>query len=179
MNNKVKLKTSRLILRPILLEDFSAIYNYSKDDEWGQYMDPHTLEHVENLVCNWVTSSWDISPRFSIMLNSNVIGGTGLYIDVGNNIAEIGYSLAKNYWGKGYITEATTEVMRWGFEDLKLYKIFARANAENFRSLNVMGKLGMNQEALLKGHNIIRGKRKDEVVFSILKDNWKPSNRLQ
>ena len=116
-------------------------------------MNPHTLQHVQNLVCNWVMSSWDTSPRFSITLNSNVIGGTGLYIDVENNTAEIGYSLAKDYWGKGYITEATTEVVRWGFEDLKLYKIFAKANAENFRSLNVMKKLGMNQEALLKEHN--------------------------
>ena len=95
-----------------------------------------------------------------------------MYIDVENNTAEIGYSLAKDYWGKGYITEATTEVVRWGFEDLKLYKIFAKANAENFRSLNVMKKLGMNQEALLKEHNLIRGKRKDEVLFSILKDDW-------
>ena len=172
MNNEIILKTSRLILRPIVLEDFSAVYNYSKDEEWGQYMDPHTLQHVQNLVCNWVTSSWDTSPRFSITLNSKVIGGTGLYIDVENNIAEIGYSLAKDYWGKGYVTEATTEVIRWGFEELKLYKIFAKANAENFRSLNVMKKLGMNQEALLKGHNLIRGKRKDEVLFAILKDDW-------
>ena len=172
MNNEIILKTNRLILRPIVLEDFSAVYNYSKDEEWGKYMNPHTLQHVQNLVCNWVMSSWDTSPRFSITLNSNVIGGTGLYIDVENNTAEIGYSLAKDYWGKGYITEATTEVVRWGFEDLKLYKIFAKANAENFRSLNVMKKLGMNQEALLKEHNLIRGKRKDEVLFSILKDDW-------
>ena len=173
MNNKISLKTPRLILRPILLEDFSAIYNYSKDEDWGQYFNAHTLAHVENLVCKWVTSSWDISPRFSITLNSNVIGGTGLYIDIENNIAEIGYSLAKEYWGNGYITEATKEVIRWGFKDLKLYKIFAKANAENFRSLNVMKKLGMNQEALLKGHNLIRGNRKDEVLYSILKDNSK------
>jgi len=173
MNNKVKLKTNRLILRPIRLEDFSAIYNYHQDEEWGQYFNPRTLDVVENLVCKWVTSSWDISPRFTITLNSNIIGGTGLYIDVENNIAEMGYSLAKEYWGKGYITEANSEVIRWGFEDLKLYKIFSTTITENIPSINVMKKLGMSQEALLKGHNLIRGNRKDEVLYSILKDNWK------
>ena len=109
---KIILKTNRLILRPILPDDFSAIYNYSKDEEWGQYFNPHTFEHVENLVNKWVSSPWNICPRFSITLNSKVIGGTGLYIDIENNIAEIGYSLAKEYWGKGYITEATSEVTR-------------------------------------------------------------------
>ena len=169
---KIILKTNRLILRPILPDDFSAIYNYSKDEEWGQYFNPHTFEHVENLVNKWVSSPWNICPRFSITLNSKVIGGTGLYIDIENNIAEIGYSLAKEYWGKGYITEETSEVTRWGFKDLKLYKIFAKANSENFRSLNVMRKLGMVQEALLKEHNLIRGNRKDEVLYSIIKDKW-------
>ena len=63
-------------------------------------------------------------------------------------------------------------MVRWGFKDLKLYKIFAKANSENFRSLNVMKKLGMVQEALLKEHNLIRGNRKDEVLYSIIKNKW-------
>ena len=170
---KIILKTNRLILRPIVSDDFSAIYTYSRDEEWGQYFTPHTFEYVENLVNKWVSSPWNICPRFCITLNSNVIGSTGLYVDIENNIAEIGYSLAIEYWGKGYITEATSEIIRWGFGKLKLYKIFAKANSENLGSLNVMRKLGMTQEGLFKRHHLIRGKRKDEVLYSILQSNYK------
>ena len=59
------------------------------------------------------------------MLDSKVIGGLGLTIDKKHKIAEVAYSMAKEHRGKGIITEAARRVVRWGFEELGLAKIYS------------------------------------------------------
>ena len=66
------------------------------------------------------------------------IGFAGLHLD-GVNIfppgtIEIGWRLARPHWGKGYVTEAGRELLRWGFEDLKLPNIVCFAVDGNRRS---------------------------------------------
>jgi RimJ/RimL family protein N-acetyltransferase len=56
---------------------------------------------------------------------------------------EIGWRLAVRYWGKGYVTEAGHELLRWGFEELKLPRIVCFAVAGNSRSIAVMHRLGL------------------------------------
>lgn len=61
----------------------------------------------------------------------------------------------------------------YAFHDLRLVRVYARADARNRRSIRVMEKLGMRQEALLRCHRVDRvGARCDEVVFGILRDEW-------
>lgn len=59
---------------------------------------------------------------------------------------EIYYRLGRDYWGCGYATEAARELLRYGFEDLRLERIIAQASAENAASLAVMRRLGMTIE---------------------------------
>jgi RimJ/RimL family protein N-acetyltransferase len=60
-----------------------------------------------------------------------------------NKDVEIGWHLAREFWGRGYATEAATAIMRYGFEDLGLDTIFAVLFAENVRSRAVTERLGM------------------------------------
>ena len=53
------------------------------------------------------------------------VGGIGLTIDEPHQHAELGYWLGIESWGKGYATEAAQEMLRYGFQDLKLHRIFA------------------------------------------------------
>ena len=67
-----------------------------------------------------------------------------------NLIADIGYDLATQYWRKGYMYEALSEVLRFAFEDLALARIQAYVRPENSPSLRLLEKLGFAQEGLLK-----------------------------
>ena len=58
-------------------------------------------------------------------------------------VGELGYVLAKPYWGQGYATEAAAAVIQFGFSKLGLQVIEANAFPENIASLRVMSKLGM------------------------------------
>lgn len=75
-----------------------------------------------------------------------LIGSTDLvdirrYLQTG---AEIGYLLSRDYWGKGYMTEAATLTLRYAFDTLRLRRLVAFADIENRGSRRVLEKLGMS-----------------------------------
>ncbi len=59
---------------------------------------------------------------------------------------ELAYLLSKEYWGQGFATEISAAVLEYGFKKLGLKKIVALAYPDNFRSINVIRKLGMQQD---------------------------------
>ena len=166
------LKTNRLTLKPIQMSDLETIQKYSTDEEWHRYLDFHTKESVKEFVEKSVNTPWNENARFSIFLKSKMIGGIGLYIEQKDKTAEIGYSLSKNYWGKGIIPEAVEKVFHYGFTKLKLEKIFAQTDLRNLPSQSVMKKMKMKKEGIFRKHIISQNKRRDVIFYSILKTEW-------
>jgi RimJ/RimL family protein N-acetyltransferase len=77
-----------------------------------------------------------------------LIGEAGLqHLEEGPDI-EIGYTLARGAWGRGYATEAARAILRWGFAGLRLHRIVAVADPANAASLRVVEKLGMTRLGL-------------------------------
>jgi ribosomal-protein-alanine N-acetyltransferase len=75
--------------------------------------------------------------------DKKLIGWCGLApLDKTDEI-EIGYGIAKEYWGRGLTTEAAAATIRYGFEELKLNQIVAVAMPENIASRRIMEKIGM------------------------------------
>lgn len=80
------------------------------------------------------------------------IGGIGLTLEPRFDRAEAGYWLGQPYWGRGLATEALAALLRFGFEELKLNKIYATHHADNLASGGVMRKNGMVKEGELAQH---------------------------
>ncbi|MGI4762100.1 MAG: GNAT family N-acetyltransferase [Janthinobacterium lividum] len=80
------------------------------------------------------------------------IGGIGLTVERRFDWAEVGYWLGQPYWGQGLASEALGAVLRFGFELLRLNKIYATHMAENLASGRVMLKNGMVKEGELVQH---------------------------
>lgn len=59
---------------------------------------------------------------------------------------EIGWRLAPQYWGKGYITEAANALLKYGFKQKRLKEIVSFAVPQNIRSLRVMQRIGMQRD---------------------------------
>lgn len=94
------------------------------------------------------------SARFAIALRATgeFCGGIGLRMMLEHHRAELGYWLGVPYWGKGYATEAAQEVLRFGFETLKLRRIYASYVTANLASGRVLEKIGMRYEGVLRSH---------------------------
>ena len=101
------------------------------------------------------------------------IGGIGLRVDQQHQHAELGYWLGVPYWGKGYATEAGREMVRYGFEDLKLHRIFASHFGHNPASGKILLKLGMKHEGRQREHLRKWDQFVDSVLYGMSQPEWK------
>ena len=106
------------------------------------------------------------------------IGTVGLedinWINKNANIfAYIGYP---EYWGKGIVIEAAKLVIKYGFEELNLHKIYSGVFKPNERSLRAIEKLGFSKETTYISDMYVDGKYVDVHKFYLLKDDWIKQN---
>lgn len=110
---------------------------------------------------------------FAIRLkeNSQIIGGIDLGIDQRFNKAELGYWIDETYWNKGFASEAANAIIKFGFEDLKLKRIFATHFDFNPSSGKVLEKAGMKKEGVLKCHTMKNGVYQNHILYAILNES--------
>jgi RimJ/RimL family protein N-acetyltransferase len=153
------------------------VFAYAEDPKWARHLAAvvpwkYTRRDAEEFVAQSVLTSWDTNPIFAIEFDSRVVGGINLRIRQPHETAELGYSIAVPHWGKGLVPEAARAVVDWGFEEYGLAKVYATADLRNVRSHRVMEKLGMVREGVLRSHAKVRGERRDEVVYGLLREEW-------
>jgi hypothetical protein len=118
-----------------------------------------------NLKLNRVRKPAEIN--FVIEINGEVAGALGFAkIDRTNKNAEVGYWLAKKYWGQGIMTDALKEMTKLGFEKHKLRRIYAYVFAPNKASQRVLEKAGFVLEGKLKKHKLKKGKYYDSFLYA-------------
>jgi [ribosomal protein S5]-alanine N-acetyltransferase len=100
------------------------------------------------------------------------IGGIGLRIEQQHKHAELGYWLGVSHWGQGYATEAAQEMLRYGFEELALHRIFATHFKHNPASGRILKKIGMRYEGCQREHLLKWGDFVDSEMYGILRREW-------
>jgi RimJ/RimL family protein N-acetyltransferase len=103
------------------------------------------------------------------------IGGSGLRVELQHQHAELGYWLGVSYWSQGYATEAAREVLRYGFEDLALHRIFASHFKHNPASGKILKKIGMRHEGSQREHLRKWDQFVDSELYGILRREWQIS----
>jgi RimJ/RimL family protein N-acetyltransferase/predicted thioesterase len=170
---KHTLETARLILRPLTLDDFGAVHSWAGNPENTRYMawGPNNEEQTRAFL-----SSAKDGKDFAVVLKSSnaVIGSCGIVPNSTADRGELGWILHKDYWKNGYGTELGGELIRYGFEDLKLRRIFAPCAAVNYGSYRVMERNGMRREALNRKAFWARVDKEwiDEAVYAILAEDY-------
>jgi len=171
-----ELETERMILRKITRDDLQDMFAYCSDPRMTDYVTwpTHTnpdetmnfIEFVENLYMNGEVAPLGIEDK-----QSHKLIGTCGFVNWNMNHAraEIGYAIASQYWGQGYMTEAVKAMIRFGF-DHKLVRIEARCHPDNIASARVMEKCGMSYEGILRKHLFAKGKFEDVKMYSIINE---------
>jgi RimJ/RimL family protein N-acetyltransferase len=99
-----------------------------------------------------------------------LVGGIGLHPEMAHLRAELGYWIGVPFWGNGYASEAAQQVVRHGFDSVKLNRIFATVFTGNKASERVLQKLGMKHEGCMRQFVLKWGKFLDVELFSILRE---------
>lgn len=100
-------------------------------------------------------------------------------VDPVRRVGEIGYSLARAYWGQGYNLEAGRLLLEYGFGDLRLLRIQALCDVANRRSYRTMEKLGMVRERVLSRSRLRKDGYVDCYLYGILWREWARRHALQ
>lgn len=168
------LETERLTLRPVRLSDANDMHEYASDEERVAYVFPihQSFKDTKESIANYFMAAPLGKYGIELKATGKFIGAIDLRVVEQHNIAEIGYSLNKAFWGQGYVPEAANEVLRLGFEELKLMRIFATHDIDNPKSGRVMEKIGMKIEGNVPNARMWKGKVVTDIIRGITLEEW-------
>lgn len=176
------LETKRLLLRDINHDDAESIYQYLSDPDVIQFLEGNTdtFDEARGYV-SWCIDTFykrktDIRWGIELKENNKLIGDCGLgHIDEPRRPTELGYMLSKEYWNKGYMSEALGAILQYGFHRLDLHRVQAWTHPENKASTRLLKKYGFIKEGLLREYVYIwhKGVYIDVDMYSLLGKDYK------
>ena len=179
------LETERLILRPWKESDAEDLYRYASHPDvgpiagWAVHM---SVENSREIIRDVLSAP----ETYAVVLKETCqpVGSIGLMLGKASNIGlpdtegEIGYWVGVPFWGQGLIPEAVRELMRYGFEQLNLSKIWCGYFDGNIKSKRVQEKCGFRyHHTSEKVPCAIPGVLRTEHLTCITRDQWQCSHR--
>lgn len=183
MTAPCELRTARLSLRSFEQEDIPSLVRLAGFREIAATTlgIPHPYGEAD--ARNYISKSEEDflagrSVIFAIhkMLEGAFCGATGLVVSEAHGHAELGYWIGVPYWGKGYATEASKAVLAFGFETLRLNRIYAHHTVGNIGSQRVIQKIGMRHEGRSRQHVRKWDKFLDIENYGILAEEFRIDN---
>ena len=154
-----ELRTTRLLLRSFERGDIPALVRLAGAKEIAattlNIPYPYTERDAKSFLAK---ASKDFRAGHSIVFAITVLSTRELCGAVGVNIvdmhsrAELGYWIGVPFWGRGYATEAARAAVAFGFETLRLNRIYAHHFYGNAASQRVLEKIGMHHEGRSRQH---------------------------
>jgi ribosomal-protein-alanine N-acetyltransferase len=171
----MELRTKRLLLRPYRDDDVPTLARLlgAKEVAATTLRIPHP--YTEEDARAFLKSLESPSAKFGMFERSSgeLVGGVGLNLEGQHQRAELGYWVGVPYWGQGFATEAANEMLRHGFQDLKLNRIYAGVFSGNAASEQVLRKIGMKHEGTARQHFRKWGQFLDDECYGIVASDWR------
>ncbi|MEV4148486.1 GNAT family N-acetyltransferase [Amycolatopsis sp. NPDC049691] len=177
------LHTARLTLVPLADEHLELEYELDSDPEVMRYLTGRASTRAE--VEEAHKRRMDTAPGFGFWMGfagEDFIGWWILRPPHGpdqpkvEGEAELGYRLLRRHWRKGYAKEGSQELIRYGFEELKLNRIFAQTMAVNTPSRATMTSAGLTFARAFTSaaeyDDPIEGAEQGEVEYEITRSHW-------
>src|SRR2546423_1005022 len=150
------LVTERLLLRPFEMADAPAVQALAGARQVADTTLNIPHPYPDDGGATWIaTHPAGIEQgqyTFAIIRKQDrvLVGSMGIGVNSTHNKGELGYWVGFPYWNQGYATEAARRIVRWGFEELELNRIYARHLVRNPASARVMQKAGLKYEGTFK-----------------------------
>lgn len=176
----VEIETTRLILRKFTMEDTKAAFNnWESDDKVTEYLRWSAMQRVsesENVMRQWVDNYTDNSYYQWAIVPKNLgepIGTISVVeTDEITGKVQIGYCIGREWWNKGYTTEAFSAVIKFLFEQVKVNRIEAQHDPNNSNSGSVMKKCGLKYEGTLRKADFNNKGIVDACMYGILAEDY-------
>jgi ribosomal-protein-alanine N-acetyltransferase len=173
------LTTTRLVLRAFVPADAPDLFAFRSDAIEQKFNDaPLTDVSQVHTLIEWMNIGFaaqqQIQWAITLRAVNRVIGLFGFNSwDRYHRRAEVGYDLARAYWGQRLATEALAAILRFGFEQMQLNRIEAQTIADNTESVRLLGKLGFKLEGVRREYSLEEdGVYHGGAIYGLLKHEY-------
>jgi RimJ/RimL family protein N-acetyltransferase len=175
-----ELTTLRAIERP----DLDALWRWYNDAEVMYYWaEPYKTMSREDLDARYGAGLSASTGRMHWLLittrdehgQGEPIGRIG-YVDLDrrNRHTEIALAIGeRDYWGRGYGSDALIAYLGYLFHELNLHKVWLRVEAFNTRAQRAYEKCGFQRDGVFREHTFLGGKYYDSIIMSIVEDDFR------
>ena len=171
------LKTEDFILRELAEDDLEAISHIWGSPNVAEKLSSGPLSRNDSVQMLYVLRSlWDNDAgiRWGVERNGVLMGTCGFHnLNKGARRGELGYELAYEFWGRGYMRKALRPIFDYGFNIMRFERIEAFLNVDNDRSAGLLARLGFTLEGTLRDYALSPKGLIDQNCYSLLKREWK------
>ncbi len=174
------IETERLVLRGFDPSDSDFVFKHFSDPDVCRYLydcEPfEAIEEAEQLIRGYTNPAQNSRCRWAIVWKETgqIAGTCGFHKwDHDNKTVELGYDLAKAFWGKGIVVEAVSAVLDYAFANWDINRIQAFIAIHNSQSARVAEKLGFTREGVIRDQLLFQGQYYDHYCYSLLKREYK------
>jgi RimJ/RimL family protein N-acetyltransferase/putative methionine-R-sulfoxide reductase with GAF domain len=180
----IKFEGERVILRKMKPEDIHSIFEYAKNPNVTKYITWYAHESLNDSkkFIDYALSSYEkgVLEPLALILKSDpdkVIGSVGLMAaSPRNRILELAYAMGEDYWGNGYVYEASKLLIEYAFKHYAVERIQCRCEPLNAGSERIMQKLGMTFEGINYASMYNKGVAKDLKMYALLRRDFRGWN---
>ena len=174
------IRSERLLIRPFRLEDLDGFVARRNDPEVARYQDwelPYSREKAEQTVAGVVAMDGPKNNEWWMALvvdpeTHEAFGDLAVHLTWEGRSAEVGYTFAKEHWGKGYASEALEPMVEYLFDELGVTRAFGGLHPDNPASAMVMERTGF----LFEGHTRLSfwlgGEVSDDWIYGLTRPDW-------
>lgn len=174
----------RVRLRELTLADARSLLTAVNAEEVSRFISPQpgNVSAIERFI-TWARSEREAGRVACFALTTaDSDEAIGMFqvraLEPGFATAEWGFVIGSAYWGRGLFVEAASLVVDFAFDVLGVRRLEARAAAANGRGNGALRKVGAVQEGVLRRAFLRDGRLQDQVLWSILSDEWREAKTL-
>lgn len=179
-SNEVYCVSDHLVIRKFGLQDVHKFYQYRVNPDVSRFQswENYTLQEAEAFISKQILHAPDQPGtwfQYAIALNESdqLIGDCAIHTLADEpQIVEIGFTLAPEFQGKGYMHEALCALIDYVFGSLNKHKMIAFTDVRNTKSIQVLERLGMRREGHLLENYKCKGFWIDEFQYAMLRSEW-------
>jgi len=179
-----ELQTERLVLREVRLEDGPALQAFqNRPEQWRRMaMEPEEFADGTLRVQRYFEHRGPETGRrlFVYVAHERSLGALIGQVSLARAhpaLASLGFSVATEYWSKGYAAEMAIRLIEFGFDEIGLHRISADVAIENETSKRVLEKIGMTYEGTTRDCIWAQGRWWTESQYAILVGDYRANKR--
>jgi RimJ/RimL family protein N-acetyltransferase len=176
------LQTDKIILRPMISEDFNSFERLTDDQSMWIYFTSDLSDRSE--LQNWIdTALLDMKNKYRLAFtvieksSDNPVGSTSFgNISYRDRRIEIGWTwISREFQGKGVNSQIKYLMLKYAFETIDFERVEIKTDILNLPARKALLRIGATEEGVLRSHTLMtHGRRRDTIYYSILKSEWEP-----